>query len=133
MEKNKIPEAKIKENRLVTKMGNPLFYKHYWLVIPLSDLPEDMPNLENFPSFKRYSIAREAYFAERRTGRICTYEAMTYIKELENNNLPYVVHNIDLPRKGSGSPFDPKKAKWRGCEWAPAFDEDPDPIWNGHK
>lgn len=117
---------------------NPLHYKYYWWVVLKSDLPEDYPILSESLMLKKYHLAVEGWFKKysikRKSERMCTYDAMAYMEELENNNQPYVVYDKQLPRKGPGSPFDPIKAKWKDCEeWAPAFEDDTGPVWNGHK
>jgi len=64
---------------------------------------------------------------------MCTYDAMVYVEELERNQQRYTVFNKRMPRKGPESPFDLQSENWKECEWAPAFDEDTDPVWHGHK
>ncbi len=31
------------------------------------------------------------------------------------------------------NPFNPESEHWKDTEWAPAYDEDQDPVWNGFK
>lgn len=43
------------------------------------------------------------------------------------------IYNRQLPRRGLGKPFDLTHPRWANREWAPAWEDDPDPEWNGHK
>ena len=53
------------------------------------------------------------------------------MQRLESEQEPYILYNTRLPREGTI--FDPAAKKWQDRAWAPAFDEDTDEIWNGHK
>jgi hypothetical protein len=43
------------------------------------------------------------------------------------------VYNRRRVRKGLGSPFDLTHPRWKVREWAPSWEDDPDPEWNEHK
>lgn len=46
---------------------------------------------------------------------------------------PGWVYNRQLLPLGAGTPFDPKHPRWQGVLFAPAWDDDSDPVWEGHK
>lgn len=46
---------------------------------------------------------------------------------------PGWVYNKQIPRFGVDTPFDHKHPRWQGVMFAPAWDYDPDPVWEGHK
>lgn len=43
------------------------------------------------------------------------------------------IYNRKLPRRGLDQPFDLTHPRWANREFAPAWEDDPDPEWNGHK
>ncbi|WP_341314540.1 hypothetical protein WN982_04275 [Paraburkholderia sp. IMGN_8] len=43
------------------------------------------------------------------------------------------VYNRCRVRMGLGSPFNLDHPRWKVTEWAPSWDDDPDPVWNGYK
>ncbi|WP_244115161.1 hypothetical protein [Burkholderia contaminans] len=43
------------------------------------------------------------------------------------------IYNRKLPRGGLDQPFDRTHPRWANREYAPAWEDDPDPEWNGHK
>ena len=60
--------------------------------------------------------------------------AMALIDRLREQKEPYMLYNTGLPRRDPlRCPFDPKSPRWKDSEWACAFDDDPDPEWNGFK
>jgi len=63
--------------------------------------------------------------------KTCLFDALKRMAEFEGNNQPYVAVNQELPRLDS--PFDPKHDKWKNREFTIAYDEDGDPIVDGHK
>ncbi|MBB4865337.1 hypothetical protein HNP46_004218 [Pseudomonas nitritireducens] len=88
---------------------NPRWYKYTWVVVT-KDTPDDVvPEPLCYAEYKRLTaeiIARgEGYFSTNR----------------------------QQPRMGPDTPFDPNAERWRGVTFAPAFDDDPDPICNGFK
>jgi hypothetical protein len=91
--------------------SNPRFYKYVWWV------------------FWKGSPAEGGEFLALHP--MATAEAMKLIERLEHENEPHMVYNDRLPRRGTI--FDPTAKKWQNAEWAPAFDEDGDETWNGHK
>jgi hypothetical protein len=93
----------------------PRFFKHYWRIYT-PDLPWE--GKEFFDHAPALSTAAYLDLAER------------YRQEGRS----YIVYGFKRPRTGPGVPFDPNSERWKGCVFAPAFDEDPDPIAaNGHR
>ena len=43
------------------------------------------------------------------------------------------IYNSKLPRLGNDATFDPNHPRWKNRVWAPAWEDDPDPEWDGHK
>ena len=107
---------------------NPLLFKYYWWVVPASNLPD----LTTFRPLLRGAMSRESYI-KKTYKRMCTFDAMMYIQELEERNRPYFVSWEKLPRMGAGSPFDLTKEKWKEQKFAPSFYEDTDPIWDEYR
>jgi hypothetical protein len=96
----------------LTLHPNPRFYKYVWWV------------------FSKYSTAEgQEFFSE--ANRLTTAAAMRLLERLKAENEPCVLYNARLPR--AGSIFDPTAEKWQSVEWAPAYEEDKDESWNGHK
>lgn len=131
----------------LSKMNkNPRLYKYYWWVVPKADLPVGFQRVEfsYFPvgpskipmtswvstESKEQSGDLHTYVMEN-FEKTCLFDALKRMAELEGNNQPYVAVKEEFPRLGS--PFDPKHDKWKNREFAIAFDEDGDPIVDGHK
>lgn len=91
---------------------SPRSYKYYWWVF-----------------FKDSKVEGEAFLSPEY--RISTAAAMKLMRRLADEKEPCMVYNALLPRKDSS--LDPNDYKWKDAEWAPAFDDDPDEIWEGHK
>ena len=109
--------------RLATERGawaatsmhpNPRYYKYLWQIFTTDSPCEDGAFFANAP-------------------RLCTHEAMVLIERLTERRQRYAVYNRRLPRGGPGVPFDFQSACWQGYECAQAYDDDPDPVWNGFK
>ena len=61
--------------------------------------------------------------------RLSTKAAFDLMDLLSKKKEPHIIYNIRLPRLGPDSPFDTNSKRWlAGTEWAPAYDEDTDPI-----
>lgn len=69
----------------------------------------------------------------RHAPRMSTAAFMARYKAMLNANLPGWIYRHDRPREGLGTPFDRSHPKWNNVESAPAWDDDLDPVWNGHK
>ncbi|MBN2807897.1 MAG: DnaB-like helicase C-terminal domain-containing protein [Deltaproteobacteria bacterium] len=111
---------------------NPLLFKYYWWIIPYSEMPEDVPILTDFNyDKKKCSYARKKYFLNDKSSRLCTYKAIQCMEKLAGENQLFEIFTQQLPRKDA--PFDPEHGRWKDCEWAPAYDDDSDPVWKGHK
>jgi hypothetical protein len=65
--------------------------------------------------------------------RMSTAAFMARYEEMFRSNLPGWIYRHDRPREGPGTPFDRNHLKWKDVEFAPSWDDDPDPVWNGHK
>ena len=89
---------------------NPVFYKYYWWV------------------FSKYSSEEGDAFLSSKN-MMCTHNAMICVQQLKNEGCQFIVYNKKCPRWGDKTPFDQSK----DLDWAPDYDEDNDPEWNGHK
>ncbi len=90
---------------------NPRFYKYYWWI------------------FCRESPCEGRAFLTK-AHRLSTKAAFDLIDALAYKKQPYVIYNTRLPRLGPDTPFDPNSKRWASdTEWAPAYDEDTDPIY----
>jgi hypothetical protein len=65
--------------------------------------------------------------------RLSTAQYMALAKEMQKTGKPGWVYNTQYPRSGPETPFDLAHPRWARAKFAPSWDEDPDPIWNGHK
>ena len=90
--------------------SNPYFYKYGWWV------------------FSRFSTEEGRQFLSEKN-MLCTHEAMSLIKELQELCEPFILYNKKFHRRGDKTPFDES----RDFEWAVDYDDDPDPAWKGHK
>jgi hypothetical protein len=96
---------------------NPRFYKYYWWV-----------SCKESPVDGRQFLSTEY--------RLCTADAMQLLDRLKEQNEPCWLYNTRLPRMDKAHvpfPLNPDSERWRDAEWAPAYDGDPDPAWNGFK
>src|SRR6185437_7678845 len=94
---------------------NPKFYKYYWWVFWRGS-PVDGPRFLS----KKY--------------RLNTAAAFQLMEKLREQREPYWLYNDSLPRLDSvNTPFDPRSPRWKGAEWAPAYDDDRDAVvqWQG--
>ena len=89
---------------------DPKFYKYYWYIFT-----EDSPSVE------------EGFWDQK--NRLSTYEAMNQIRTLRKSGVSAIIYNVRIPRECDL--FDVSNEKW--TEWAPAFEDDTDQLWNGHK
>lgn len=95
--------------------GNPRHYKFYWRIFTLES---------------RY----EGYTFLRRAPRLCTARYLEEIARLDAAGRPALIYGLKLPRLDAANPFDLNHPKWKGVEFAPAWDLDKDPIVaEGHK
>jgi hypothetical protein len=93
---------------------NPRFYKYYWWVFTLESEREGRDFLDKTPPLSTAAYIKVLEEVNRKGG-IC------------------IIYNRHKPRRFDGMPFDPESDRWRDAEWAPAFEDDPDPEWAGFK
>ena len=94
---------------------NKYFFKYYWWVF-WNDSPAD----------------GEEFLTDQY--RLSTAAAIELMDRLKREKEPYWVYNVKLPRHDPvNTPFDIQSPHWHGQEWAPAYDQDHDPIalWKG--
>ena len=91
---------------------NPRLYKYHWWIF-WSESPVD--GLE---------FLDDKY-------RLNTAAAMALSAELKATGEPSWLYNRHLPRRDPANPFDFNHPRWRDSEWAPAYDDDPDPVAPG--
>ncbi|GAB7521540.1 hypothetical protein [Paraburkholderia sp. 2C] len=93
---------------------NPRLYKYIWQIwTPESPLE----GAEFFVQGPRYSTA--------------LFQQIE--KQINDAGLSGFIYNRRLPRLGPDKPFDLAHPRWANRVWAPAWDDDTDPEWNGHK
>ena len=68
-----------------------------------------------------------------KTPELSTKEAMDLIESLKSHDKGCLIYNRRLPRQGMDVPFDFSNYKWADYEIAPAYEDDLDPVWTGHK
>lgn len=88
---------------------NPRFYKYVWWVFWSESPAEGWGFLSN-----RY--------------RLSTAAAVELLAELKARGEPYWLYNQRLPRRDPANPFDVNHPRWQDVEWAPAYDDDSDPV-----
>lgn len=93
---------------------SPRLYKHYWRVFTLDSELEGWDFLQNGPV-------------------LCTAQCAALTDQLTLEKKPFIVYGWKRPRKYPGMPFSPSSKRWRDTEWAPDFDLDTDPLWDGYK
>jgi hypothetical protein len=93
---------------------NPRFYKYYWRIFTFES-PWEGPD-----------------FFERAT-ELSTFYAMRLINKYHENRMSCLVYNRRAVRLDPVAPWDLTSAKWQGWRFAPAWNDDSDPIWQGHK
>lgn len=91
---------------------NPRFYKYYWRV------------------FHHQSEEGKLFF---KSPALTTNAMHELCERLRNENKGYMLYNWSRPRIGDDVPFNFNSPRWRGCFTAPAYDEDSDIPWRGHK
>jgi hypothetical protein len=94
--------------------ANARFYKYSWQIWTPASALEGYEFLESGPC-------------------VSTAEFMTRQGQMEKHGLAGWVYSRKSPRQGPGTPFDRNHPKWREAEFAPSWDDDVDPEWNGHK
>ena len=63
---------------------------------------------------------------------LCTADFLEVRAKLLESNTPFAVYNKQYPREGG--PFDKTSSRWAAAVFAPAYDDDPDPITqDGHR
>lgn len=98
-----------------TLSGNPRFYKHLWQV------------------FSRESPHEGDAFFER-APVLCTAAMLLETQRLVDAGLTCVLYGFKRPREGPGAPWDRQHPRWRDAVFAPAWEDDTDPITaGGHK
>lgn len=91
---------------------NPRFYKCYWQI------------------FHRGSaVEGPAFFG---TPTLCTHDAQILMRSLDQRGEGHLIYTYNLPRKGN-TPFDFQHPRWADVKQAPAFEDDCDPEWDGHR
>lgn len=68
-----------------------------------------------------------------KTDSLSTGAAFALMRSLEMSNEPFIVYNNRYPRLGNAK-LDMDSPRWKGVEFAPAYDDDNDPaIEFGHR
>ena len=93
---------------------NPRLYKYYWQVFTIDSEHE---GYEFFKNAADLSIA--AYFA--------------LIKQLRLEKKSAMIYNFKLLRHNHGLPLDMNHPRWKDLVMALSFEDDTDPLYQGHK
>ena len=93
---------------------NPRFFKYLWRIYTADSPWEGDDFFANAPW-------------------LCTHDAMRMIESLSKAGQSHIIYNCRLPRAGPDVPFDFESPRWKDYEVACAYDDDPDPVWNGFK
>lgn len=64
---------------------------------------------------------------------LCTSDALALIKKVTSEGKSCLVYNRRCRRLGPDTPFKHDEESMSGWSWAPAFDDDTDPEYKGHK
>lgn len=80
--------------------------------------------------FHRDSTVEGRAFFE--TPELCTYDAQMLIGSLRERGEGFLVYATNVPRQGE-TPFDFSHPRWSGVTPAPAYEDDTDPEWKGHR
>lgn len=95
--------------------GNPRHYKYFWQVFSLESTLEGGEFLQHAPA-------------------LCTAQFEAEVARLNARGLSCLVYGWHRPRLDPSNPFDLNHNKWKGMEFAPSWDDDPDPVVEGgHK
>jgi hypothetical protein len=94
---------------------NPYFYKYMWQI------------------FWKGSPCEGHAFLNSPDTLLSTKEAYDLRKKLADENLSYYLYNESYPRLDPASPWNPSSERWKGTQWAVAYDEDTDEPYKGHK
>lgn len=68
-----------------------------------------------------------------RVERLSTAACAALLTELRAAEVPYLLYPVRHPRRHEGMPFDPQHERWRNADWAPPFEMDEDPEWQGYR
>lgn len=80
--------------------------------------------------FTRHAALDGQAFLGSLRERMCTAEAMAWLEIYRQRGETVWIYGGKHPRRDPVvSPFDPDHPKWRNALWAPAYDEDNDPVW----
>ncbi|AIS95995.1 hypothetical protein BTHA_1287 [Burkholderia thailandensis MSMB59] len=93
---------------------NPRWYKYIWQIWTPDSPLEGAEFFEHGP-------------------RYCTAQFHEMEKRMFEAGASGFIYNRQLPRRGLDKPFDLTHPRWANREWVLAWEDDPDPEWNGHK
>jgi len=92
--------------------GNPRHYKHFWQVFSLESPLEGGEFLQHAPG-------------------LCIAQCEAEIARLHAAGQSCMLYGWRRPRKDPANPWDLGSDRWKGVEFAPAWDEDSDPVVEG--
>lgn len=95
---------------------NPRMYKYYWWIY--SELSE-------------FESAEEVFFKEQYS--LSTKEAFALMDELQAKKIRFVTANTKRKRLGSIWDYPRILQEYPDEIFAPSYEDDPTPDWNGHK
>ena len=74
-------------------------------------------------------VEGQAFF---NTPALCTHDAKKLMDFLDEKGEGYLVYTTSVPRQGN-TPFDFSHSRWDGVMPAPAYEDDTDTEWEGHR
>jgi len=90
---------------------NPYFYKYYWWVF-----------------WQGSPIDGEEFLGN--DYQLCTHDAFTLLDQLNASGESWVLYNKHHPRYDLiNTPFDFNHPQWQNRIFAPAYEQDTDPVW----
>lgn len=92
-------------------------YKYYWWI---------------FPKNSEFESAGEVFYNDKY--KLTTKEAHELMEELSNQNIPFAYVNRKRKRLGCDIwDYEKLKQEFPNIEFAPAYEDDEDEEWEGHK
>jgi len=92
-------------------------YKYYWWIYPANSI---------------YPTAKDVFYKQEH--QLSIKEAMDMMKELRDKKVPFGYVNTRLHRLGCAIwNYDRLMDKYPDTKFAPSYDDDTDPEWQGHK
>ena len=103
-------------------MRNPRWFKYVWWIYT-----------EDNPVVRTRGTSGEGRLLRDPAERMSTFDALSAVRPLDETRRPYFLCNWELKRADPDAPWDLDLVQRNGGEIAPAYEADPDTVWEGHK